>query len=120
MANPYVTILGHPTGRLLLSREPYALNMTKIIETAKKNNVALELNANPHRLDLDWRLGKQVKKAGVKIFINPDAHSIEGLQVVPIGVGIARKGWFTKTDVLNTLSRSQMEKFLNTRRKNYL
>jgi len=115
--NPYVTILGHPTGRLLLSRNPFSLNMNKIIDAAAEHGVAIELNANPHRLDLDWRLGKQVKQKGVQICINPDAHSLEGLKVVPIGIGIARKGWFSKEDVLNALSRAEMEQYLVSRKQ---
>ena len=115
--NPYVTILGHPTGRLLLSRNPFALNMNKIIDAAAEHGVTIELNANPHRLDLDWRLGKQVKQKGVQICINPDAHSMEGLKVVPIGIGIARKGWFSKEDVLNTLSKAEMEQYLVLRKQ---
>lgn len=104
LANPYLDILGHPTGRLLLAREGYAVNMEKIIDTAAKFGKSIELNANPHRLDIDWRYGPYVKKKGVKIAICPDAHSIEGLNDIFFGVGIARKGWFTKADVINALS----------------
>jgi DNA polymerase (family 10) len=117
MQNPYITILGHPTGRLLLSRNPFPLNMNKILDAANEYGVAIEMNANPHRLDLDWRFGRQVKQKGVQICINPDAHSLEGLKVIPIGVGIARKGWLSKENVLNTRSKTQMERYLNERKK---
>jgi DNA polymerase (family 10) len=102
--DPHLTILGHPTGRLLLSREPYALDMDAVIEKAGDRGVALELNADPHRLDLDWRHCPAAKRNGVLIEIGPDAHSPRALDYVEIGVGIARKGWLEAGDVLNTLS----------------
>jgi DNA polymerase (family 10) len=101
LANPCVSIFGHPTGRLLLSREPYKIDMHKVIEAAAKYGVAVELNANPHRLDLDWRLGQFAKSKGAKLAICPDAHSSENLADMMFGVGIARKGWWTKEDVIN-------------------
>jgi DNA polymerase (family 10) len=107
--NLHLTILGHPTGRLLLAREGYALNMEKVIDTAAKFSKAIELNSNPHRLDIDWRYGPYVKKKKVKIAICPDAHSIEGMRDVMFGVGIARKSWYTKDDVVNAWP---LEKFL--------
>jgi DNA polymerase (family 10) len=91
--------------------------MNKILDAANEYGVAIEMNANPHRLDLDWRFGRQVKQKGVQICINPDAHSLEGLKVIPIGVGIARKGWLSKENVLNTRSKTQMERYLNERKK---
>ncbi len=100
--NPHTTILGHPTGRLLLAREEYQMNMQAVIEAAGETGTIIEINANPRRLDLDWRWGKVAKEHGVKTSINPDAHSLEGLRHMKYGVGIARKGWFTKEDVLNT------------------
>ena len=102
LSNPYVTILGHPTGRLLLSREPYKINMHKVIEAAAEKNVAIEINANPHRLDIDWRLIPYAKSKGVKIAICPDAHTAENMMDTMFGVGIARKGWLTPADVINT------------------
>jgi DNA polymerase (family X) len=102
--DPHLTILGHPTGRLLLSREPYALDMDAVIEKAGDRGVALELNADPHRLDLDWRHCPAAKRNGVLIEIGPDAHSPRALDYVEIGVGMARKGWLEAGDVLNTLS----------------
>lgn len=104
LKNPYLNILGHPTGRLLLAREAYPVNMNRVIDTAAKYCKAIELNANPHRLDIDWRLGPCVKEKGVKIAICPDAHNIQGLTDVIYGIGIARKSWYTKDDVLNSLS----------------
>ncbi len=102
LSHPLVTMLGHPTGRLLLAREPYALNMEKVLETAAKYNKLIEINANPYRLDLDWRWGIKAKMMGIKTSINPDAHSLEGLGDVAFGVGIARKAWFEAEDVINT------------------
>ena len=101
--DPHVTILGHPTGRLLLTREPYALDIEAVLEKAAENGVAVELNADPHRLDLDWRHLRRAKERGVMVEIGPDAHSTHGLDNVEIGVGIARKGWLEASDVLNAL-----------------
>jgi DNA polymerase (family 10) len=102
--DPHVTILGHPTGRLLLTREPYAIDMQAVLEKAADVGVAVELNADPHRLDLDWRLCRAAKELGCTIEIGPDAHSTSGLDNVEIGVGIARKGWLEPSDVLNAKS----------------
>ena len=114
--NPYVTMLGHPTGRLLLSREGYVFDLRKVIVVAGENSVILELNANPYRLDLDWRMGLYAKEKGCLISINPDAHSLEGILNVVYGVGIARKGWFTKEEVFNTKTASVMKKELSIRK----
>jgi len=102
MENPYTTMLGHPTGRLLLSRDGYAVDMRNIIDGAAKHNVIIELNASPYRLDIDWRFLKYAKEKGIMISINPDAHATSGLYEIVYGVGIARKGWQEKKDVLNT------------------
>lgn len=112
LLNNYATMLAHPTGRLLLSREPYALNIMEIIDAAAELGRALELNANPHRLDLDWRNCIHAKKKGVKIAINPDAHQIGGLQDIGFGIKIARKGWLTKGDCLNCLNLKEMKAYL--------
>jgi DNA polymerase (family 10) len=112
LQNNYTTMLAHPTGRLLLSREPYALNIMEIIEAAAKFGKALELNANPHRLDLDWHNCIHAQKKGVKIAINPDAHHTLGLQDISFGVKIARKGWLTKDDCLNCLNLEKMKTYL--------
>jgi DNA polymerase (family 10) len=99
--NPHLTILGHPTGRLLLSREPYAIDVEAVLDKAADVGAAVELNADPHRLDLDWRFLHGAKTRGVKIEIGPDAHSTRGLDYMELGVAMARKGWLEASDVLN-------------------
>ena len=102
--NPYTTILGHPTGRLLLSRKGYPLNYEKVFDACLANNVAIEINANCHRLDLDWRHVRRAKERGLKLCIGPDAHSTGGLEDMIYGVGIARKGWLEPEDLLNCMT----------------
>ncbi len=116
MKNPYVTILAHPTGRLLLTREAYPVDMRKIIHAAGDYGVVMELNANPMRLDLDWRLCPVAVEMNVPVSINPDAHSVEGIGDVQYGVGIARKGWLTRESVFNTKPAAEMKKVLALRR----
>lgn len=111
LKNPYVNMLAHPTGRLLLSREGYKVDMHKVIDSAAKHGVDIEINANPNRLDLDWRLCKHAKEKEIKMPINPDAHGPEGLHDIAFGVGIARKGWLEKKDVLNTMSVEELRKY---------
>lgn len=101
LKNKYVTMLGHPTGRLLLAREGYPVDMIQVIICAADYGKIIEINSHPSRFDLDWRLVKFAKEKGVLISINPDAHNIKGLQDVFYGVGIARKGWLEKKDVFN-------------------
>jgi DNA polymerase (family 10) len=101
MADPHLAILGHPTGRLLLSREPYALDVDRVLARAAETGVALEVNADPHRLDLDWRLVRRARELGVTISIGADAHSLAAMANVAVGVGIARKGWLEARHVLN-------------------
>jgi len=113
--NPYTTILGHPTGRLLLSREGYPLDMERVLDACRANRVAVEINANPHRLDLDWRHMKRAKEKGVKLCIAPDAHNPEGLDDVEYGLGIARKGWLEAGDLLNCMD---VKELLAWRRSN--
>jgi DNA polymerase (family X) len=108
--NKYVTIIGHLTGRLLLQRDGYPLNQIEIINAAADYGKIIEINAHPSRLDLDWRLCKYAKEKGVKIAINPDAHVVTGIDLVRYGVGIARKGWLEKKDIVNTMSTAQVEK----------
>jgi DNA polymerase (family 10) len=108
--NKYVNILGHITGRLLLAREPYKIDIKKVVEEASRNNVTIELNANPYRLDIDWRELKYVYEHNGKICINPDAHNIEGINDVKYGIGIARKGWTTPDKVINTFSYEEIMK----------
>jgi len=120
MENPYVTMLGHPTGRILLGREGYPVDMKAVIEAAREYRVVLELNANPHRLDIDWRWCHYAGELGVMISINPDAHRKEELQDVVIGVGAARKGWLKPGDILNTRGRNEVKKFLQQNRQSKL
>ncbi|MEJ2543184.1 MAG: DNA polymerase/3'-5' exonuclease PolX [Calditrichaceae bacterium] len=113
LANPFVTMLGHPTGRLLLGREGYPLDMTSVLDTAAHYSRIIEINANPHRLDLDWRWGKQANQMGIKTSINPDAHSTDGLHDYIIGIGIARKGWFEGPSVINTFEPIELFKLFS-------
>jgi DNA polymerase (family X) len=115
--DPRLTILAHPTGRLLLSREPYALDVEAVLEKAASLGVAVELNADPHRLDLDWRHLQTAKRLGVTIEIGPDAHSARGLDNMEVGVGIARKGWLERADVLNARSADDVVAFARARRR---
>ncbi|MBU6182919.1 MAG: DNA polymerase/3'-5' exonuclease PolX [Verrucomicrobia bacterium] len=116
MENPFVTMFAHPTGRLLLGREPYQVDIPAILDAAAATGTWIELNANPRRLDLDWRWWHLAKEKGVKCVINPDAHSTAGLQDLVFGVGIARKGWLTKDDVVNTIPLSRIGAALAAKR----
>ncbi len=113
LKNKYVTMLGHPTGRLLLEREGYPVNMTEVINAASDYGKAIEINSHPMRLDLDWRYVKYAREKSVRIFINPDAHHVDGLDNVKYGIGIARKGWLEAKNVVNTFSAQQVINFLN-------
>jgi DNA polymerase (family X) len=115
--NPFVTILAHPTGRLLLKRDPYVVDVPAVLEAAAATGTWVELNAAPKRLDLDWRWWPLAKQKGVKCVINPDAHRVERLQDLWFGVGIARKGWLTKSDVMNCLPLAKVEIALRAKRK---
>ena len=115
--NPTFTILGHPTGRILQGREGYPVDMHAVLRRMGELNSegelkAVEINASPYRLDLDWRLCNYAKQQGVPVCINPDAHGTEGLADVWYGVQIARKGWLEAADVLNTKTGSEMEQLL--------
>ncbi len=103
MDNPLLTIIGHPTGRLLLARNPYPLDHEAIFAKAAETGVALEINADPHRLDLDWRLVDRAHACGVRISIGADAHNLTGIDNVAFGIGMARKAGLTAGDILNTL-----------------
>jgi len=116
MDNPYLTIIGHPTGRLLLSRDPYPIDLDAVIEKAAASGVALEINADPHRLDLDWRLARKARDAGVVISIGADAHSVAGLGYVDYGVGMARKAWLGREHVLNARPAEAFVGFAKRRR----
>lgn len=114
--NPYTTILGHMTGRLLLSRPGYPVDHRKIIDACAANGVVLELNADPYRLDVDWRWIPYALEKGVLIAINPDAHSPGGLLNLHYGVDVARKGGLTREMTFNALGRDEMTKFLSDRK----
>jgi DNA polymerase (family X) len=115
MDNPYLTIIGHPTGRLLLSREPYGVDLDAVFEKAAAAGVAMEINADPHRLDLDWRVLRRAQAAGVTISIGADAHNVAGIGNVEYGVGIARKGWLGPADILNTRTADEFLAFVGRR-----
>src|SRR5690606_36142537 len=113
--NPYTTILGHPTGRLLLSRSGYPLDFKRIIDACAANNVVIEINANPLRLDLDWRWHRYALEKGVILSINPDAHRTEGFLDMHYGVFVGRKGGLTKEKCLNALSLEEITHYFNSR-----
>jgi DNA polymerase (family 10) len=117
MHNPYVTMIGHLTGRLLLAREGYGLDIATIVAEATRLGVIIELNANPHRLDLDWRHLRATYGQGLLTSINPDAHSPAGLRDVTYGVGIARKGGLSSERVLNSRSLQDIQDWLTQRRR---
>ncbi len=102
LSSPYLTFLGHATGRKLLIRKGYAIDIEAVIAKAAELGVPIEINADPNRLDLDWRYWHRAKQMGVRTAINPDAHSVRALGVVRYGVNMARKGWLTREDVVNT------------------
>jgi len=110
--NPHVTCLGHPTGRLLLEREAYPVNIPKILDAAAANGTWIELNANPWRLDLDWRWWHKARDLGILCCINPDAHKTSHLRFLDFGVTLARKGWLRAQDVVNTRTLAQLRKLL--------
>lgn len=113
--HPSVTMIGHLTGRLLLAREGYEVNHSKIIDAAAANGVILELNAHPRRLDMDWRYWKRAADKGVLTSINPDAHEVQGFDYVRAGVTAARKGWLTRESVFNTRSLGEVRAYLACR-----
>jgi len=114
--HPATTMLGHPTGRLLLRREPYEVDLEKVIDAAVANRVIVEINANPRRLDMDWRLWRQAAERGLMCAINPDAHRVEGLAHYRAGVNIARKGWLPAERILNTRDRRGVERWFAERK----
>lgn len=115
MDNPYLTMLGHPTGRILLERPAYAVDLHAVLAKAAEKGIIIEFNASPYRLDLDWRWCRQAKELGVKITINPDAHSISELELARSGAMFARKGWLEKDDVFNTKSAQEIEEYFQAR-----
>ena len=114
--NPYTTILGHPTGRLLLSRKGYDIDYKKVIDACAANNVVIEINANPLRLDLDWRWHRYALEKGVLLSVNPDAHRKEGFQDMRYGVMVGRKGGLTPDKCLNAFTLAQIQEFFTSKR----
>jgi DNA polymerase (family X) len=115
LENPFVTMLAHPTGRLLLKRDPYQIDIPAVLDAAARTGTWIELNAAPKRLDLDWRWWPLAKQKGVRCVINPDAHRTVRLQDLWFGIGIARKGWLTKDDVINCLPLAEIERALRAK-----
>jgi DNA polymerase (family X) len=113
--HPHVTMLGHLTGRLLLEREAYDVDVEQVIDAAIANGVVIELNASPWRLDMDWRWWRKAAEKGLLCAINPDAHRTEQLELYRVGVGAARKGWLTKAQVVNTKSLKEITGWLAAR-----
>ncbi|MEM7232111.1 MAG: DNA polymerase/3'-5' exonuclease PolX [Planctomycetota bacterium] len=116
LENPHTTMLGHATARVLLRREEVALDMDRVLERAAELGVVVEINANPHRLDLDWRHGPRARELGVLTSINPDAHSVAGIRDIRYGVGIARKAGFAAGQVVNTFDIETFAKFIQRRK----
>lgn len=117
--NPYTTILGHPTGRLLLSRKGYEIDYKKVIDACAANHVVIEINANPLRLDLDWRWHRYALNKGVLLSINPDAHRKDGFNDMRFGVLVGRKGGLTAQKCLNSFSLSEISAYFNNRKQNF-
>ncbi len=117
--HPAVAVLGHPTGRLLLERDGYGIDMERVLEEAGRHGVAVEINASPRRLDLDWRFHRRAIALGVTLSIGPDAHDVEGLDDTWIGLGVARKGWVGPEHLLNCRSYQDMLSFCARRRENW-
>jgi len=117
LENRFVTILAHPTGRLLLKRDSYDIDIPAVLDVAARTGTWIELNAAPKRLDLDWRWWPLAKQKGVKCVINPDAHRTARLQDLWFGIGIARKGWLTKDDVVNCLPLGEIQNALRSKRE---
>jgi len=115
--NRFVTILGHPTGRLLLEREPYPVNEQAVIDACAASGTWIELNCSPSRMDLDWRHWQYARSKGVKCAINPDAHRLEHAGYLRLGAGVARKGWLGKSDVMNTLPLAKLLPALQEKRQ---
>ncbi|HHW12493.1 MAG TPA: DNA polymerase/3'-5' exonuclease PolX [Firmicutes bacterium] len=116
MDNPYLTMLGHPSGRILLSRPAYQVNLEPIIEKAAEKGLIIEFNANPFRMDLDWRWCLRAKQLGVPIAINPDAHTVGELDLARLSIPVARKGWLEKSDVFNTKTTAEIAAYFSKKR----
>jgi DNA polymerase (family 10) len=116
IASPYVAILAHPSGRLLLDRDPYDVDMEAVIQACARERVAIEINSNPRRLDIDWRHVPHARSAGATFAVNPDAHTPEELDLVTYGIAMARKGGLTAREVLNTWDLGTARAFFRARR----
>jgi len=112
MDNPYFNVMGHPTGRLIGSREGYPLDMERVMQAALERGCYLELNAQPHRLDLSDVHCKMAKEMGLKVAISTDSHSSNNLDYMRFGIDQARRGWLERDDVLNTRSWAELKKLL--------
>jgi DNA polymerase (family 10) len=112
VANPYTSILGHPTGRLLLSRKGYPVDHTTLIEACAEHNVVLELNAHPRRLDMDWRYIEEAVSKDVLISIDPDAHEIDGFDDCKYGILVAQKAGLKASQNLSSFDLSEMMEFI--------
>ena len=117
VSNPHTTMLGHPTGRILLTRDGYPLDLQAVFEACVAHDTYMEINAWPNRLDLDWRHLKTAKEMGVHFVINPDAHGTKEIAFYRYGVNVARKGWLTKDDVLNTHTLAAVRKLFAKRKR---
>ena len=117
LSHPAVTMLGHATGRLLLRRDGYKIDLDKVLDAAARHGKMIEINAQPDRLDLDWKYVKRAKALGIPLVINPDAHSTDDLALYAWGVDVARRGWLTKDDVFNTKSVGDVMKELKRRKE---
>ena len=113
LADKNMDMLGHATGRLLLSREGYKIDLERVLETAKRHGKIVELNAYPNRLDLDWIHCRRAKELGVMLAINPDAHSTDDLENIEYGIATARRAWLEEKDVLNTRELDEVLEILN-------
>jgi len=113
MDNPYVNVIGHPTGRLLQKRQPYEVELDKIFDKAKETEIALEINASPDRLDLNDACVKEGISRGIKFSIGTDSHATGQLKQIEFGISVARRGWAEKKDIINTLNLDELKRFLN-------
>jgi DNA polymerase (family 10) len=115
--NPFVHAIGHPTGRLLGSREGYPVNMEKLVKAAKATGTALEINGQPERMDLNDNLARIAREQGVMLTLGTDSHHFGNFEFMRLGVAIARRAWCTAEDILNTRSWKEIQKFFSKKRK---